>query len=446
MTDIKLDILPHRSAVMADHGTELHVLVRAQAPSRPSGIEADRAPLNLALVLDRSGSMSGKPLEQAKRCATYIIEQLDGRDTASVIVYDSEVDVLIPSTAVADKAMFRDAIDGVRSGGSTALFDGWHEGARQVLAAERGDSLGRVLLLSDGCANQGLTAVGAITRHVTEMLESGVSTSTYGLGHRFNEELMVEMARAGGGQSYYGESAEDLLDPFQEEFSLMSALCARDLRLMLSAPAGVQFELLNDYRCIGRTDTWQLPDLAYGGEAWALVKLTVPADLPDTKNGQDQEILTAALSFRDIESNSSDTRSYTLRLPRVSAVAWAAIPADQRVTARMQEVRVAALQREVRECALRRDWNAVDRLIAQAESEAGDNAWVKASLGALKRYARQRDRDRMSKEAFYSARKMTNRLAERDEDARRYHASEEADKAAFLRKKMEQGKRLDDRP
>ncbi len=441
MTDIKFDILPQRSAVLADHSTELFALVRAQAPSRPSGKETNRMPLNLSLVLDRSGSMSGKPLEEAKRCASYIVDQLDGRDRVSLVVYDNRVEVLVPSTHVTDKSAIKRVIDGVHSGGSTNLFSGWEEGAKQCLIAAGGDCLSRVLLLSDGCANHGLTGVEEIASFLTEMLEAGVSTSTYGLGGHFNEELMVEMAKSGSGQSYYGESAEDLLDPFQEEFSLMSAMCARQMKLTLTAPIGVQFELLNDYRHLTGT-TWQMPDLAYEGEAWALVKLTVSEDVPvDDKTG-DLEVLRSFLSYADIELDAPDTRSYTLRLPRVDASAWAAIAMDDRVTGRVQEIRVAQLQSEVREAALQRDWDSVDRLIAQAEEEAGDNAWVKESLQTLKRYARSRDRERMSKEAIYASRKMSNRLAEHNEDSRTYFQEVESSKAGYLRKKREQGKRM----
>ena len=117
MTDIKFDILPQRSAVMAGHNSEVYALVRAQAPSRPVGRDNDRMPLNLSLVLDRSGSMSGKPLEEAKRCAAYIVDQLDSRDRVSLVVYDNRVHVLVPSTPVTDKAEIKRAIAGIRSGG-----------------------------------------------------------------------------------------------------------------------------------------------------------------------------------------------------------------------------------------------------------------------------------------------------------------------------------------
>ena len=290
MTDIKFDILPQRSAIMAGHSTELHALVRVQGPNMPEGRDNKRKPLNLALVLDRSGSMSGQPMEEAKRCAAYIIDQLTDKDRASLVVYDNSVDVLVPSTQVRDKALFKRAIGEIYSRGSTALFDGWYEGAKQGLVAVDGDYLSRVLLLSDGCANQGLTGPAEIAGYCAEMARAGVSTSTYGLSTHFNEELMVEMAKAGAGQSYYGESAEDLMDPFQEEFSLLSSLCARNLKLRLSAHAGVTFELLNDYPQL-EDGSWQLPDVSYDGEVWALVKVTVPADLPAPANGADLEIL-----------------------------------------------------------------------------------------------------------------------------------------------------------
>ncbi len=85
----------------------------------------------------------------------------------------------------------------------------------------------RVILLSDGNANEGLTDPGEIASQCEAFAAAGVSTSTYGFGRHFNEELMVAMARAGGGNSYYGDTADDLFEPFDQEFSLLSSLWAR---------------------------------------------------------------------------------------------------------------------------------------------------------------------------------------------------------------------------
>jgi Ca-activated chloride channel homolog len=441
MTDLTFDILPQRSAVMAGHSTELHALVRIQGPKMPAGRDCERKPLNLSLVLDRSGSMEGQAMEEAKRCAAYIIDQLTEADMASLVIYDSRIDVVAPATRVTDKAMFKRAIDGIYARGTTALFEGWHAGAKQCLIANEGDYLSRVLLLSDGRANEGLTDPGDIANYCAEMASVGVSTSTYGLSTGFNEDLMVEMANAGTGQSYYGESAEDLMDPFQEEFSLLSSLCARQLKLSLSAPAGVQFELLNDYKQLDG-GSWQLPDVSYDGEVWALVKVIVPADLPTPANGADVEILKGFLSFADIDTGIADTRSYSLRLPQVPVAAWATIVEDDSVKARMQEVRVAQIHKLLREAAMNRDWGTVDELVKQAELEAGDNAWLKASLESLKRYAKARDEMRMSKEARYSSRKMLFRVAAVDEVSNDYSADQEIAKPRHLRRKQEQGKRM----
>jgi len=88
-------------------------------------------------------------------------------------------------------------------------------------------------------ANCGETRVDVIARHCAELAAADVSTSTYGLGENFNEDLMAEMAKSGQGQAHYGRTAEDLIDPFQQEFDLLSALIARKLRLGLSPEPGV---------------------------------------------------------------------------------------------------------------------------------------------------------------------------------------------------------------
>lgn len=174
-------------------------MVRIQAPGEPDQTEASKAKVTqkrLALVVDRSGSMSGRPLYEALKCVEHIANSMTPQDQMSVVVYDDDVDVLVPLAPMQSAEAIKRAIAGVVSGGSTDLFGGWEQGAKQL---EKGFdcSISRVILLSDGQANHGLVEIDPIEQHCRDWLAKGVSTTTVGLGRGFNEDLMIAMARAG---------------------------------------------------------------------------------------------------------------------------------------------------------------------------------------------------------------------------------------------------------
>ena len=190
---------PRRSALLADHDNTLEVLVRIQAPDAPADLP-QRNPLNLSLVIDRSGSMSGKPLAEARRCAEFVLDGLLPTDRLSLVVYDDGVDTLVPAVPIADgREVIRRAIRQIADGGSTNLHGGWHQGVATLLPHVSPQRISRVILLSDGCANAGLVDPQAIWAQCVEFAGAGIGTSTYGLGSGFNEELMIGMARAGHG-------------------------------------------------------------------------------------------------------------------------------------------------------------------------------------------------------------------------------------------------------
>jgi Ca-activated chloride channel homolog len=436
---IELEFVPHRAALVAGQENTLDVLLRVKAPAAPES-RRERLPLNLAIVIDRSGSMSGQPLAEAKRCAGMIIDGLSSRDRAGVVIYDHVADVLVPSRSVDDKHAFHAALCAVESRGNTALHTGWLTGAEQAARHQNGLGLSRVLLLSDGCANEGICETAAIARHCAEMADAGVGTSTYRLGRDFNEELMTAMARAGQGNAYYGSTAEDLMDPFRQEFDLMSALCARGLRLALASAPGVRVEIVNGYRtdAAGRTI---LPDLAYGGEAWALLRLTVPRSVAETDDGGDVHLVTASLAYADLDGRAAHSASVELRLPFVSAGAFAAMPANELVSSRIAELNAAELQEQARSAAQRGDWSHVQRLLQQLRAQAVSSPWLSASIAELEAYAFHQERELFSKEALYKAGAMRSRLTPLDERLD-WSAEFEAEKASFLRRKLEQGRRF----
>lgn len=438
MTAADLTLTPLRSGLLAGKNNTVTVLVRATAPEAPEGPETNRIPLNLALVIDRSGSMGGQPLHEAKRCAAHIVRGLKPDDRAAIVAYHSDVDVLARTGKVGDGRRLLSAIQSIHTGGATALYDGWRLGADQVLIGQKkkAQSLSRVLLLSDGCANQGLTDPDRIASRVARAREQGVTTSTYGLGRHFYEDLMMAMGHAGGGNSYYGQCAEDLIDPFQEELELLGAICGRNLALQLDAPQGIKVCVLNQYDCDGNGH-WRLPNLAYGGEAWALVELEVSRDLAK-KELDTLKLLDATLQLKPREMMASTT----LRLPCLSRLGYSSLKKDKTVRARIQEIRAAEIQKEARQAAQAGDWCRVDELLAIARKEAKKNPWLESALERLTRYANERDQGRFSKEAFYSSHRLHTRLADPNECSEAYDLALESSKASYLRRKNEQGKRL----
>ena len=264
---INLTITPQHAARLEGHDNELYALVRATAAEgAPVGNGSpEKPPLNLAIVIDRSGSMTGQPLEEAKRAAAFLVENLRPCDRVSIVTYADEAEVLVSGRPVGRGVEITDAIRSIDVGGSTALHDGWMTGVEQAAQMREPEQMGRVLLLSDGRANRGERNPAMLAQDAARIAATGITTTTCGLGAHFDEFLMLEIAQAGQGSAYYGERAEDLIDPFREELELLSNLIARRLRLSLTAGDGVDMMVLNGYRQDGAS--FILPDLAEGGEA-----------------------------------------------------------------------------------------------------------------------------------------------------------------------------------
>jgi Ca-activated chloride channel family protein len=434
---LSVSFSPERDALLENRSNTLNVLVRISADDLVSP-KKEREALNLSVVIDRSGSMSGKPLREAVRCAGMILDRLDQNDRLSIVTYDNNVSVQVPSQFVGDRHVFRNALKNIREGGTTNLHGGWLSGAEQVALHENKKAISRVLLLSDGCANDGVTDTDEIVRHCATLADSGVQTSTYGLGEGFNELLMAGMAKAGLGNGYYGQTAEDLMDPFTEEFDLLSSLCAKKIRLTLQTSSGVEVEVLNGYSK-DREGRFILPDLAFGGEAWAMLNLTVPA--PIAKNGIGSiHLLTARVDFEDMQNQPQSDLAY-LKIEPLPVNAFEAIAIDPNVRSRVAEVRAANLQERARIAARQQDWGQVEELLQELRKEVAHSPWLAVTISELERYARERETDSFSKEALYSAQKMRTRLAEKNEIVS-WSFSAETDKSSFLRRKSEQGKRF----
>jgi Ca-activated chloride channel homolog len=433
MTHAKLLITPLRAGIRAGCDNTIDILVRIQAPSPPKDQLCPRPPLHLSLTLDRSGSMSGRPIEVTKRCASFVVNRLREGDKVSLVAYDSDVQTLVPLTAVGNKSLLLDAIHSIRSKGSTALHRGWLAGAESLAGEASPATLSRVLLLSDGRANKGLRNPEAIWQHCEELARAGVTTSTCGTGRNFHEVLMTGMARAGRGHAYYGETAEDLFDSFIEELALLDRLFARQAELELYCPDGVSATILNDCPMLGR-NRFQLPDIGYDSEAWAIVRLNVPVSV--TVAGENINLLTVSAHYIGPSGERHSFPPETLNLPVVSSNHYAQLPRDTAVVSRLDELSAANLQDRARTAARNGNWQLVEQILEEADRVAGDHPWLIAVLKEMQRAARRRDKERFAKEATYTAHKLRSRLCSPNEAK---HSSNEA-VPEYARRKTAQGK------
>lgn len=305
-------------------GTQLHALIRIRAPAAP--INKARIPLNLALVLDRSGSMSGAKLEYAKAAAKYVMERLEATDRVSVIAFDDTVEVTLPSTP-AGKVNIQRVLNAIQERGSTNLHGGWLEGGTQVASQMCPGALNRVMVLSDGLANAGETNTDRIASDVRGLASRGVTTTTLGVGRDFDEDMMQAIATAGDGNYYFIEHPTALPQIFAGELSGLKNSFARTVSLGLEMGHGVQvLDVLNDAprNPQGRL---MLPNLLYGRALEVLVKLS----LPGQSDSNPLEVLRVRLAYTPSSGGSRTVQRETLHLHAVSDAAYRALSAHPSV-------------------------------------------------------------------------------------------------------------------
>jgi len=276
-----LHFRPLRPAVAADGATTLDLLITVRSPEQPPAASRQRPPLNLALVIDRSGSMAGSKLSYARKAARFLAGELTERDRLAIVTFDEDVNVLVPSQPVRDPLLFISAINTIAAGGCTALFDGWLAGATQVANQLDPQGLNRVLLLSDGQANEGLTDAGAIAAKVKGLTQRGISTSAFGLGSGFDEDLMGAVAAAGDGTLAQIESPRQLADLYASELQGLASTVGRKVSLGIRAKHGAELvDVLNDLPQT-TAGNFQLPNLRSGQELGVGLRLQLPAWMPN---------------------------------------------------------------------------------------------------------------------------------------------------------------------
>jgi Ca-activated chloride channel family protein len=296
----------------------------------PRGENKNRKPLNISMVLDRSGSMHGEKLEYVKQAAATLVRQLGSSDTISLTSFDDEVtSVIFPGPCSSDNTA-ESLIAGIQSGGCTNLSGGYQQGIQYAGQGVSDDSISRILLLTDGLANRGIVDPNGIAELVRGALRKGISTTTIGVGLDYNEHLLGLMAENGSGSTYFIENPDDAPGIFNEELGYLFDLAAQNVKVRFSPIIdGISLKQLNTYR-VENDGSFSLGD-AYGGQEKTLL---LELSMPEVKDTGKLNIGTLTVSWDDTsgEKMSHETRDIEISINVVSESEFARVVPDVDVT------------------------------------------------------------------------------------------------------------------
>ncbi len=274
------------------------------------------APLNLALVIDRSGSMDEPDkMPYVKQSLRVFLESLNPDDIVSIVTYSDEAQLLLPAQPVGDGRWVRSVIERIQPGGSTNLHAGMMLGFQEVDKNFDIRRNNRVILLTDGIANVGVTDPNQIAADALTYNQRDVYLSTIGLGLEFNDALLSQLARQGQGGYSFVDSAQEMDRIFRERVAGLKQRVAGDISLTIIPAAGA--------RLVGLTGLDQIPP-AEGAN--------VP--LPPLGTG-DSAVILAQLQVDSFSGASRSRPVATVQLHYFDEFAQRAVIVEQAITAEM---------------------------------------------------------------------------------------------------------------
>ena len=272
----------------------------------------ERAPVNVAIVIDKSGSMSGEKIEKAKEAAILALHRLQSSDIVSVVLYDSDVEVLVPATKMTKRDDIIRKIRQVQAGGSTALYAGVQNGADEVRKFLSNNRVNRIVLLSDGLANVGPDSPSALGRLGANLVEQGISATTVGLGLGYNEDLMTQLAYKSDGGHYFAEDADELSGVFDREFGRALSVVAQQVHIEI-----ICGEDMRPVRILGREGTIKdrsiyldIQNIYSEHEKYAILEVEIPAQA----NDKHRELACVRVNYQDMKTQTTQQSSHACKI------------------------------------------------------------------------------------------------------------------------------------
>lgn len=276
---MKINALLDVNVVAHEAEDEVAVLMELEAPAALA--DTTRPQASLQVVLDRSGSMSGAPLEGAKKALIALVRRLEPTDNFGLVTFDDSAQVVVPAGPLTDKESLIRLIEGVHTGGTTDLSAGYLRGLREIRRVAVAGTGGTALVVSDGHVNAGIRSVDEFASITAKSYSDGIVTSTLGYGQGYDESLLSAIARSGSGNHVFADNPDSAGAAIAGEVDGLLNKVVQALSLTVKFEPAVEFlRLYNDLPAqqIGDgTVMIELGDL-YSEEARkVLLKFKVPA-------------------------------------------------------------------------------------------------------------------------------------------------------------------------
>lgn len=407
-----------KSQIAVNQATEVDVVINFQGQS---SVDYHRRPIALSLVLDRSGSMSGSPLRNAIAAAEKLVDFLLPEDYLSVVIYDDVAEMIVPPQLVTDQKAIKTAIRKIRARGLTNLSGGWLMGCDCVQKSQqKPQQLNRVLLLTDGLANMGVTEPNILVNTAQEKAAAGIMTTTLGFGAGFNEDLLIEMAEAGGGNFYFIQSGDDAANVFSIEMESLTSVVGQNLTVVLSTQNQIKVtEVLNKYPHQDRNSGIEvfLGDV-YQTESKPLVlKFSLPAIATEGTI----DLGTIEYTYEQVIDGSIQQQSdrLILSIQVVAPEVAAQVELNGDVTQQASQLRIAQKKDEAVAIADQGDYQQAAAILRQAVAELKSQALneyfeIAEEIEQLKYYAKRLDDRRFDLEIRKEMRDQSYQARKRD--------------------------------
>lgn len=318
-------------AIFAGEAAERFLVVEIGADAIE---DAPRQPVDLAVVLDASGSMSARgKIDFAKRAARHVVGMLQPEDRFTLVTFEDRAEVVVPAGPVRDPEPIRQAIDRIYEGGGTNLHAGLTEAGRELERVRRDGSVGRIVLLSDGMANKGVTDAATLATTAAGFARTGVTVSTIGLGLEYNEDLLARIADVAGGSYDFVDDPKQLERVFADEFERSAAVVARDVSVRIDLGDHIEPLELVGWDADRDAEGWRvwLGDLHAGDTRKIIARVRVHA-------GEEGDVPVAKVraAYHDlIEGSMSSTYAdATIRITREAAIVSGSIDREATIAAR----------------------------------------------------------------------------------------------------------------